>query len=109
MTKWPNTLALSGADLEEVNKVWSGLGYYSRAKRLWEGATTVQDQLGGSMPRTSAQLEKRLAGVGRYTACAIASIAYNEKVGVVDGNVIRVVSRLRRIGADSTSKVISGI
>lgn len=88
-----------------MNKVWSRLGYYSRAKRLWEGARAVQDQLGGRMPRASAQLEKQLAGVGRYTACAIASIAYGEKVGVVDGNVIRVVSRLRRIGADSTSKV----
>jgi len=56
------------------------------------------------MPRTAADLEKKLCGVGRYTAAAVASIAYQESVGLVDGNVIRVVSRLRKIGADSTSK-----
>ena len=107
MARWPSTTALSKATLEEVNQVWSGLGYYSRGKRLWEGAQKVEEEMHGSVPRNSLELEKLLPGVGRYTACAIASIAFDENVGVVDGNVIRVVSRLRRIGADSTSKVCS--
>lgn len=106
MSKWPNTKTLAEANLEEVHKVWAGLGYYSRATRLWEGAKKVEHQLGGQMPKISKALQSDLPGVGRYTAAAIASIAFGEKVGVVDGNVIRVLSRLKRIGGDSNSKVI---
>ena len=76
MSKWPDTKSLASAQLEDVNKVWSGLGYYSRAKRLWEGAQAVEGQMGGRMPKTAADLEKKLCGVGRYTAAAVASIAY---------------------------------
>jgi A/G-specific adenine glycosylase len=85
--------------------VWSGLGYYSRARRLWEGAKKVQQELKGSMPRDSAALMRQLPGVGRYTACAVASIAYGESCGVVDGNVARVLCRMGVIGAESSSKV----
>ena len=58
--------------------MWSGLGYYSRARRLHEGAQKVVLELGGEMPRTAEDLLKKLPGVGRYTAGAIASIAYGE-------------------------------
>lgn len=103
MERWPTVQELSKASLEEINQMWSGLGYYSRGKRLWEGAKKVVESFDGVMPRTSAALEKELPGVGRYTAAAIASIAYGEPVGVVDGNVVRVIARMRRIGADSNS------
>jgi len=63
------------------------------------------DELDGELPSTSSALLKELPGVGRYTAAAIASIAFNECTGLVDGNVVRVISRMRRIGADSTSNV----
>ncbi|KAK7100931.1 hypothetical protein V1264_023793 [Littorina saxatilis] len=104
MTKWPNLLELSKAKLEEVNEMWSGLGYYSRGKRLHEGAQKVVSELQGVMPSSCTDLQKELPGVGRYTAGAIASIAFGQKTGVVDGNVIRVLSRLRMIGADSSAQ-----
>ena len=63
---------------QEVNEMWSGLGYYSRARRLHEGARKIVDELDGQMPRSSEDLLKKLPGVGRYTAGAIASIAYGE-------------------------------
>ena len=63
---------------QEVNEMWSGLGYYSRARRLHEGARKIVDELDGQMPRSSEDLLKKLPGVGRYTARAIASIAYGE-------------------------------
>ena len=103
MKKWPTLQDLSEASLDEVNQMWAGLGYYSRGKRLWEGAKKVVADLRGEMPRTAESLIKELPGVGRYTAAAIASIAVGQAVGLVDGNVIRVVSRMRKIGADSTS------
>jgi len=87
--KWPDVLSLSRATLEEVNEVWTGLGYYSRGRRLFESA----NELEGVVPTTSELLQEKLPGVGRYTASAIASIAFHERVGVVDGNVVRVMSR----------------
>eukprot|EP00095_Tigriopus_kingsejongensis_P012363 maker-scaffold190_size271632-snap-gene-0.19 protein:Tk12363 transcript:maker-scaffold190_size271632-snap-gene-0.19-mRNA-1 annotation:"a g-specific adenine dna glycosylase" len=105
MTKWPTLHSLAQASLEEVNQMWSGLGYYSRGRRLHEGALKVSQALEGNMPQTTAQLAKLLPGVGRYTAAAIASIAYGQSTGLVDGNVIRVLARMRAIGADSSSQV----
>uniref|UniRef100_A0A8B9CK06 Adenine DNA glycosylase n=1 Tax=Anser brachyrhynchus TaxID=132585 RepID=A0A8B9CK06_9AVES len=103
MQKWPTLQALAEASLEEVNELWAGLGYYSRGKRLQEAARKVVSELAGQMPRTAEDLQKLLPGVGRYTAGAIASISYGQATGVVDGNVIRVLCRLRCIGADSSS------
>uniref|UniRef100_A0A8D0ELF2 Adenine DNA glycosylase n=1 Tax=Strix occidentalis caurina TaxID=311401 RepID=A0A8D0ELF2_STROC len=103
MQKWPTLQALAQASLEEVNELWAGLGYYSRGKRLQEAARKVVSELAGQMPRTAEDLQKLLPGVGRYTAGAIASISYGQATGVVDGNVIRVLCRLRCIGADSSS------
>ena len=101
MKKWPSTKALSEATTDEVMSAWSGLGYYSRGKRLLEGAKIIEAEFGGRMPKNSAELRKKLPGVGRYTAAAIASIAFGERCGLVDGNVVRVIARLRRIGAGS--------
>ncbi|XP_072026274.1 adenine DNA glycosylase-like [Amphiura filiformis] len=103
MKKWPTLEALASATLEEVNEMWAGLGYYSRGRRLHEGAQKVVKDLQGQMPVTSVDLSKELPGVGRYTAAAIASIAFGEASGVVDGNVIRVFTRMRCIGANSTT------
>ncbi|XP_066298550.1 adenine DNA glycosylase-like isoform X2 [Branchiostoma lanceolatum] len=109
MEKWPTVQKLATASLEEVNEMWSGLGYYSRGRRLHEGAQKVVKELDGQMPSTATSLLKELPGVGRYTAGAIASISYSQVTGVVDGNVIRVLSRLRVIGAESTSPQVTEV
>lgn len=105
--KWPTVEKLSEATLEEVNQMWAGLGYYSRGRRLHEGAQKVVSELGGEMPRTTELLQKQLPGVGRYTAGAIGSIALGQVAGAVDGNVIRVLCRVRAIGTDSTSPAVT--
>ncbi|XP_050817121.1 adenine DNA glycosylase isoform X4 [Gopherus flavomarginatus] len=106
MQKWPTLQALAKASLEEVNELWAGLGYYSRGKRLQEAAQKVVSELAGQMPATAEELQRLLPGVGRYTAGAIASISYGQATGVVDGNVIRVLCRVRCIGADSSSPAV---
>nr|XP_051713817.1 adenine DNA glycosylase isoform X1 [Oryctolagus cuniculus]XP_051713818.1 adenine DNA glycosylase isoform X1 [Oryctolagus cuniculus] len=103
MQKWPTLQDLASASLEEVNQLWAGLGYYSRGRRLQEGARKVVEELGGHVPRTAETLQRLLPGVGRYTAGAIASIAFGQATGVVDGNVVRVLCRVRAIGADPSS------
>ncbi|XP_056270291.1 adenine DNA glycosylase isoform X2 [Pseudoliparis swirei] len=107
MKRWPTVQDLAAATLEEVNQMWAGLGYYSRGKRLHEGAQKVVSELQGQMPRTVDSLLKQLPGVGRYTAAAVGSIALGQVTGAVDGNVIRVLCRLRAIGADSTSPAVT--
>uniref|UniRef100_A0A8C5QIC7 Adenine DNA glycosylase n=1 Tax=Leptobrachium leishanense TaxID=445787 RepID=A0A8C5QIC7_9ANUR len=107
MQTWPTLQDLVRASLEEVNETWSGLGYYSRGRRLHEGARKVVTEFGGRMPRSAEELQKSLPGVGRYTAGAIASISYGQVTGVVDGNVVRVLCRLRCIGADSCSTAVN--
>ncbi|XP_030428973.1 adenine DNA glycosylase isoform X2 [Gopherus evgoodei] len=92
---------------QEVNELWAGLGYYSRGKRLQEAAQKVVSELAGQMPATAEELQRLLPGVGRYTAGAIASISYGQATGVVDGNVIRVLCRVRCIGADSSSPAVA--
>ncbi len=90
MRQWHNVEALANATEDEVLKAWQGLGYYSRARNLHKAAQQVV-ALGG-FPTNYKDL-KMLKGVGDYTAAAIASIAFNEVVAVVDGNVYRVLSR----------------
>ncbi|KAL6093879.1 hypothetical protein STEG23_017439 [Scotinomys teguina] len=107
MQKWPTLQDLASASLEEVNQLWSGLGYYSRGRRLQEGARKVVEELEGHMPRTAETLQQLLPGVGRYTAGAIASIAFDQVTGVVDGNVLRVLCRVRAVGADPSSTLVS--
>ncbi|XP_042238772.1 adenine DNA glycosylase-like [Homarus americanus] len=102
MAKWPTVEDLARATLEEVNQVWAGLGYYSRARRLHEGAVKVVKELDGEFPDDRDSLIQHLPGIGRYSGSAIASIALGCGVGVVDGNVNRVFARVRGIGADIT-------
>ena len=96
LAAFPDVQSLAAADLDDVLKLWEGLGYYSRARNLHKGAQQIVENFGGSLPDDLALLQK-IAGIGAYTAGAIASIAYGKPVPAVDGNVIRVVSRLKGI------------
>jgi A/G-specific adenine glycosylase len=91
--RWPNVEALAAAADDEVMSAWAGLGYYARARNLLACARTVAVEHGGLFPDTEGELRK-LPGIGRYTAAAIAAIAFDRRAVVVDGNVERVVSRL---------------
>lgn len=84
---------LAAADLDDVLEHWAGLGYYRRARYLHQAAQKVVDDYGSRLPETADELQQ-LPGVGRYTAGAIASVAFGESAPIVDGNVIRVLSRL---------------
>ncbi len=95
---FPTVEALALAPEERVLGLWSGLGYYRRARMMHSAAKLVVGELGGVIPRTAEELSE-LPGVGRYTAAAIASIAYGEPVAVVDGNVERVLTRLDGVPA----------
>jgi A/G-specific adenine glycosylase len=90
---FPTVAALAAAPEHAVLKQWEGLGYYTRARNLHKTAQIVAEQHGGVFPR-AAELLQMLPGVGRYTAGAVASIAFGERVPVVDGNVKRVLARL---------------
>ncbi len=92
MQRWPDVAALAAAELEEVLQAWSGLGYYSRARQLHRAAGEVMARFGGALPRDAAGL-RALSGIGPYTAGAIASIAFGAREPLVDGNVVRVLSR----------------
>src|SRR5437588_8291283 len=91
--RWSNVRALAAAPLEDVLKLWAGLGYYARARHLHACAKAVVAHHGGSFPQSGAALTD-LPGVGPYTAAAIAAIAFDTPVAAVDGNVERVVARL---------------
>lgn len=93
LARFSNVKQLAAANLEEVLTIWSGLGYYSRARRMWEGARFICEQWEGEMPKTYDSL-LQVPGIGHYTAGAIASIAYGQRVAAIDGNVLRVVSRI---------------
>ena len=93
LQRFPDVRALAAASLESVLAVWSGLGYYRRARMLHEAAQVIVSRHGGELPRAAAEL-RQLPGFGRYTAAAVASIAFAEPVAVVDGNVERVLGRL---------------
>ena len=89
----PNIRALAEAPEEQLLKLWEGLGYYSRVRNLQKAAKVVTEKYGGALPADFAQL-KELPGIGEYTAGAIASIAFDIAVPVVDGNVLRVTARM---------------
>ena len=93
IARFPDAAALAAADAEEVVALWSGLGYYSRARHLHGAARLVMERHGGRLPAGRAALEA-LPGIGRYTAGAILSIAFNQEEPIVDGNVRRLLSRL---------------
>ena len=93
--KYPDIDTLSAAPEQEVMKMWEGLGYYSRARNLLQCARLVQEEYGGRFPEKAGDL-KKLPGIGAYTAAAIASIAFDERVPAMDGNLYRVFARLSR-------------
>lgn len=94
--RWPNVQALANAQDVSVMAAWAGLGYYSRARNLIACARRIADEHGGQFPQTASALAG-LPGIGAYTSAAIAAIAFDEAVPVVDGNVERVVARLYAI------------
>lgn len=99
LAKYPSVQDLARADMDDVLKLWEGLGYYSRAKRLIPCAIQVVEKHQGHFPKEEKALLK-LPGIGPYTAGAILSIAYNKQVPAVDGNVLRVVARLDCLDLD---------
>jgi A/G-specific adenine glycosylase len=103
LERFPNVQALAAASEDVVLAAWSGLGYYRRARMLHQAAQQISEQHGGCFPQNSGAL-LALPGIGRYTAAAIASIAFAEPVAVVDGNVERVLRRF--IGINLTTRQI---
>ena len=93
VARWPDVSALARAPLDDVLRMWAGLGYYSRARNLHACAVAVLEQHGGRFPATDQGL-RALPGIGPYTAAAISAIAFDAPVMPVDGNIERVVSRL---------------
>lgn len=106
MKKWPSIDDLAAAEPEQVLSAWRGLGYYSRATRIHTAAKkVVQDQaLNGHLPQLPQDLESQVPGVGRYTAGAISSIVFGHAVPILDGNVIRVLTRQMALYANPKSK-----
>lgn len=101
-SQFPDIFALANAPEQEVLRLWQGLGYYSRARNLHATAKYIANELNGKFPDNYNNLLK-LKGVGSYTAAAIASFSYNEKVAVLDGNVFRVLARYFGIETDIAS------
>ena len=93
LERFPTVRALASATADAVTAAWSGLGYYRRARMMREGAIEVRDRFGGRLPDDVKSLMS-IPGIGRYTAGAIASIAYDHVAPIVDGNVTRIVTRL---------------
>ncbi|KAH8835960.1 DNA glycosylase [Flagelloscypha sp. PMI_526] len=104
MKMFPTLPALAAASIEEVNAAWKGLGYYSRASRLLAGAQKAVKTFDGKLPPTATELQAEIPGIGRYSAGAIASIAYGERAPVLDGNVHRLMSRVVGLYANPKSK-----
>lgn len=102
IAQFPDISALATASPDAVTTAWSGLGYYRRARMLHEGAKVVVQHNHGRLPQRIEEL-RAIPGIGRYTAGAISSIAFNQRAAIVDGNVARVVARLALVDASSGS------
>ena len=103
MRELPSIASLARARPERVLKLWEGLGYYTRGRNLQKAAQRIASECGGRFPTQFNEI-LALSGVGRYTAGAIASIAFNQSAPILDGNVIRVLTRLFAIDADPKQK-----
>ena len=99
LNRCPDVQALAAASLDDVLGLWSGLGYYTRARNLHRCAQQVVAEFGGEFPR-SAELLQTLPGIGRSTAAAISSLCFGERVAILDANVKRVVTRVQGFDAD---------
>lgn len=102
LERFPDVGSLAAADLDDVLKAWEGLGYYARARNLHKAAGIIVTEHGGQLPRDEKSL-RALPGIGRYVAAAVAAIAFNQPALAVDGNVRRVLSRLRDLADPSDS------
>lgn len=103
MERFPTVEELASADQQDVLRVWEGLGYYSRARNMHHAARTVVEDFNGRIPETENEIRK-LKGIGPYTAAAVLSIAFSKPYAVVDGNVLRVLSRYLGIEDDIRSQ-----
>lgn len=99
VTRFPSVRALAATSVDDVLALWSGLGYYGRARNLHRAAQAIVDEHGGEFPRTSAVLST-LPGIGRSTAAAIAAFSFGERVAILDGNVKRVLARVLAFEGD---------
>src|SRR5260221_8672287 len=99
LRRFPTLRSLARAPIDDVLALWSGLGYYSRARNLLKAAKSA----GAGLPKTAAQL-RELPGFGPYTAAAVASLAFGEDVPLVDGNVARVLARVFRLEGDARAE-----
>ncbi|KAF8189844.1 DNA glycosylase [Mycena galopus ATCC 62051] len=104
LEKFPTIRDLAGASIDEVNSLWKGLGYYSRASRLLAGAKKAVQEYDGRLPDNAKDMQANIPGIGRYSAGAICSIAYGENVPVLDGNVNRLLSRFLALHAPPKAK-----
>lgn len=102
LEKFPSIADLAKADTQTVLKTWEGIGYYSRIRNMQKAAKIIVDKFDGNFPQKYSQILD-LPGIGPYTAGAICSIAFNQAEPVVDGNVIRVLSRVFEIEGDSST------
>lgn len=93
LERFPDILSLASADIKEVLIIWQGLGYYSRARHMHETAKKIVNEFGGKFPSSYEDILK-LKGIGEYTAGAIASISFDQRVPAIDGNVKRVAARI---------------
>ena len=105
LDNFPTVKALAEADEERVLKVWQGLGYYSRARNMHAAAREIMSEHHGKFPQTYDKILS-LKGIGRYTAAAVASIAFHLPYPAVDGNVVRIVSRIFGICDDVTQPAV---
>ncbi|MED5277841.1 MAG: A/G-specific adenine glycosylase, partial [Verrucomicrobiota bacterium] len=105
MNRLPDVAALANAREDTVIKLWEGLGYYSRVRNMQKAARLIPDEHGGRFPRDLAGV-LALPGVGRYTGGAVCSIAFNQPEPIVDGNVIRVLTRVAGIEEPPKAKQV---
>lgn len=105
ITEFPTVEHLAKSDERQILRLWQGLGYYSRARNLRKAAIDLVERFNGKIP-TDVNLLLTLPGVGRYTAGAIASLAYDQRAPILDGNVTRVICRLDAITGDPWTKDI---
>jgi len=104
LERFPDVATLAQASLDDVLGLWSGLGYYSRARNLHRCAQAVIERHGGEFPRSAVQLQA-LPGIGRSTAAAIAAFCFGERAAILDGNVKRVLARYLGFGGDLAEAV----
>ncbi|KAG8805690.1 hypothetical protein FRC17_005383, partial [Serendipita sp. 399] len=109
INRFPTINALAESNIEAVNALWKGLGYYSRAARLLEGAKLVVEKFDGKLPDDATVMQKEVPGIGRYSAGAICSIAYGKCVPVLDGNVHRLLSRVLALHSSPKARATTDV